>query len=92
MLFQSWEFSYSAEKDFNKDLLFFHAHYRFSVKPITDEHVYVFNAHAEVCLEPDDCSIKIPIMKNTKLPTLTSVITGSNKSRSTSLNFFAKHE
>lgn len=89
MLFQSWEFSYSAEKDFNKDLLFFHAHYRFSVKPITDEHVYVFNAHAEVCLEPDDCSIKIPIMKNTKLPTLTSVVTGSNKSRSTSLNFFA---
>lgn len=50
--------------------------FRFSIKPITDENVYVFNARAMVCLDGGKCSINIPVLTNTKLPSIRAVITG----------------
>lgn len=91
MLFKSWGFSYFVGI-FDKDFLFFYVYYRFSVKLIIDEYVYVFNVYVEVCLESDDCFIKIFIMKNIKLFIFILVIIGSNKSRLIFLNFFVKYE
>lgn len=50
--------------------------FRFSIKPITDENVYVFNARAMVCLDGGKCSINIPVLTNTKLPSIRALITG----------------
>ena len=54
---------------------------RLSVKPITNENVYVFNVHASVCLNGGECSIDIPILRNTRLPTIRAIITGETKSK-----------
>lgn len=51
--------------------------YRFSIKPKTDENVYVFNARAMVCLDGVKCSIDIPILSNTKLPSVTALESGN---------------
>eukprot|EP00105_Crassostrea_gigas_P044414 XP_019928562.1 PREDICTED: uncharacterized protein LOC105342368 [Crassostrea gigas] len=50
--------------------------FTFSIKPITDENVYVFNARAMVCLDGGKCSINIPVLTNTKLPSIRALITG----------------
>ncbi|XP_062579219.1 uncharacterized protein LOC134241150, partial [Saccostrea cucullata] len=52
---------------------------RLSVKPITNENVYVFNVHASVCLNGGKCSTDIPILRNTRLPTIRAIITGESK-------------
>lgn len=54
---------------------------RLSVKPITNENVYVFNVHASVCLNGGDCSIDIPILSNTRLPTIIAINTEESKSK-----------
>ena len=54
---------------------------RLSVKPITNENVYVFNVHASVCLNGGECSIDIPILHNSRLPTIRAIITGETKSK-----------
>ena len=59
---------------------------RLSVKPITNENVYVFNVHASVCLNGGECSIDIPILRNTRLPTIRAIITGETKSKQLYIN------
>ena len=59
---------------------------RLSVKPITNENVYVFNVHASVCLNGGECSIDIPILRNTRLPTIRAIITGETKSKQLNIN------
>lgn len=58
------------------DLFSIKKNFRFSIKPITDENVYVFNARAMVCLDGGKCSINIPVLTNTKLPSIRALITG----------------
>ncbi|XP_062616058.1 uncharacterized protein LOC134277763, partial [Saccostrea cucullata] len=51
----------------------------FSIKPLTNRDMYIFNAHVSVCLDDGDCSIKIPIFSNTKIPAVRKMLPHDQK-------------